>query len=391
MLLEYSSKAQDIYPLLNYGMVGGGQGAFIGDVHRKAAAFDRKTRLTAGCFSRNYDNSLETGAELGLSPERVYRTYEEMAEKESQHPDGIDFVVVVTPNNSHYHICKTFLNRGIHVVCDKPLTIEVSEAEELEQLALEKNLLFCTTYANVGYPMVKHARELVQRGKLGEIRMVMAEYPQEWLTEIVEQQGLKVAWRTDPAQQGKSTSVGDIGTHIENTVSSITGLKIKSICAKLDVFGEGRKLDTNASILLQYQNGASGMYWCSQIAVGHDNGLRIRVYGSKGSLEWEQENPNYLKVSYLDQPKQIISRGRDFLYPLAAQTSRIPGGHPEGTYEAFANLYRSFSGALIKLKHNQPLQPEDLDFPNVHDGVQGVKFVEKSVESSEKGSVWVDF
>ncbi|MDB4865775.1 MAG: putative dehydrogenase, partial [Cohnella sp.] len=297
------SSASSVQGVLKYGMVGGGQGAFIGDVHRKGAAFDGQNELVAGCFSRNFDNTLQTGSQLRVDRDRLYRTYQEMAERESARDDGIDFVVIVTPNNSHYEISKIFLTHGIPVVCDKPLTIEAHEAEELADLAREKDLLYCVTYTNVGYPMVKQAKALIESGELGEIRMVMAEYAQEWLADLVEEQGDKMAWRTDPTQQGKSTSVGDIGTHIENTISYITGLEIDSLCAKLDVM-PGRKLDTNASILVKYTNGASGIYWCSQIAIGNDNGLKVRVFGTKGSLEWEQENPNYLQVAYLDKPKQ---------------------------------------------------------------------------------------
>lgn len=376
---------------LRYGMVGGGQGAFIGDVHRKGAAFDGHSMLVAGAFSRDYDNTLATGRLLRIETDRLYRSYEEMAEKEAAREDGIDYVVIVTPNNSHYAISKAFLSRGIHVVCDKPLTIEADEAEELAALAREKDLLFCVTYTNAGYPMVKQARELIAAGKLGEIRMVMAEYAQDWLAGLVEQQGDKMSWRTDPSQQGKSTSVGDIGTHIENTVSYITGLEVESLCANLDVYGEGRKLDTNASILVKYAGGASGIYWCSQIAIGNDNALRIRVFGSKGALEWDSEDPNYLKVTYLGQPSQTISRGRDDLYPGAARFSRIPGGHPEGTYEAFANLYLAFANALLIKKAGLAPASGDLDFPSAEDGVKGVKFVDKCVESAGNGSAWVSF
>ena len=382
------SKDRAVQGVLKYGMVGGGQGAFIGDVHRKGAAFDGQNDLVAGCFSRNYDNTPETGERLRIAPDRLYRTYREMAEREAAREDGIDFVVIVTPNSSHYEIAKAFLGNGIHVVCDKPVTVEAHEAEELVKLAKEKDLLFCVTYTYIGYPMVKQAKALVQSGELGEIRMVMAEYPQEWLADTANDEGDKMAWRTDPAQQGKSTSVGDIGTHIENTIAYITGLEIESLCAKLDVL-PGRKLDTNASILVKYTSGASGIYWCSQIAIGHDNGLKVRIFGSKGALEWEQENPNYLKVTYLDKPKQLISRGRDPLYEPAVMASRIPGGHPEGTFEAFANLYRTFSNALLKKKAGLTLETSDFDFPSAEDGLQGVRFVDKCVESASLGSTWV--
>ena len=376
---------------LTYGMVGGGQGAFIGDVHRKAAQFDGKNAIVAGCFSRDYQNTLQTGAMLGIDESRLYKTYEEMALAEGKRADKIDFVVIVTPNNLHYPIAKAFLEQGIHVVCDKPLTPEVAQAEELAKLAQERGVFFCVTYTYTGYPMVKHAREMIRRGDLGEIRFVNAEYPQDWLATPLETSGQKqAAWRTDPAQTGKSNCVGDIGSHVENMASYMTGLSITSLCARLDTFVPGRVLDDNASIMINYASGAKGLYWSSQIAVGHDNGLRIRVYGTKASIEWAQENPNYLKVSYLDKGTEMLSRGRDKLYPHAAAYSRIPSGHPEGYFEAFANIYNTFSKALLKKKASEALTDDDLDFPTVQDGINGVKFIDACVASSQKGAVWLE-
>lgn len=376
---------------LTYGMVGGGQGAFIGDVHRKAAQFDGKNTIVAGCFSRDYQNTLQTGAMLGIDESRLYKTYEEMAIAEGKRADKIDFVVIVTPNNLHYPTAKAFLEQGINVVCDKPLTPEVAQAEELAKLAQERGVFFCVTYTYTGYPMVKHAREMIKRGDLGEIRFVNAEYPQDWLATPLETSGQKqAAWRTDPAQTGKSNCVGDIGSHVENMASYMTGLSIKSLCARLDTFVPGRILDDNASIMINYSSGAKGLYWSSQIAVGHDNGLRIRVYGTKASIEWAQENPNYLKVSYLDKGTEMLSRGRDKLYPHAASYSRIPSGHPEGYFEAFANIYNTFSKALLKKKAGEALTEDDLDFPTVQDGINGVKFIDACVASSQKGAVWLE-
>jgi len=378
--------------ILRYGMVGGGQGSFIGNVHRKAAEFDGKAELVAGCFSQNFDNTLATGKELGLNQEQLYRNYEEMAEKEAIREDKIDFVTIVTPNYAHYRIAKAFLKKGVNVVCDKPLTVELKEAEELARLASEKCLFFCVTYTYSGYPMVKHAREMIKKGEIGEIRMVMAEYSQEWLATPIENTGNKqAAWRTNPELSGKSNCVGDIGSHIENTISYMTGLEIKSLCAKLDIFGEGRVLDDNAEIMIKYKNRVSGIYWSSQIAIGHNNDLKVRIFGTRGSIEWGQENPNYLKVAYLDKPAQILSRGRDKLYPLAEKMVRIPSGHPEGYYEAFANIYSNFADALLAKKAGQPLIKEEMDFPMVEDGIRGVKFIGLAVESSKKGGVWVDF
>jgi len=377
---------------LKYGMVGGGQGAFIGDVHRKAVAMDGKAKLVAGCFSQDFENTLETGEMLGLDRERLYRSYKEMAEAEGNRKDKIDFIIIVTPNNSHFPIAKLALQNGIHVVCDKPLTTDSKDAEELEQIAAERDLLFCVTYTYTGYPIVKHMREMITKGDLGPIRFVNAEYPQDWLATPLEKTGQKQsAWRTDPKQTGISNCVGDIGSHIENMVSYLTGLKIQFLCARLDSFVEGRILDDNASILVNYDKGAKGLYWSSQIAVGHDNGLRVRIYGTKSSLEWSQENPNYLKISYLDKPTENISRGRDELYPQAQKYSRIPSGHPEGYFEAFANIYSTFIAALKKKITGEALSEDDLDFPGVQAGIQGVKFIEKCVESSQKGAVWIDF
>jgi len=295
---------------LRYGMVGGGKGAFIGDVHRKAIAMDGLAELVAGSFSQSFDNTIETGTNLGLARERLYATYAEMAQKEASRPDCIDFVSIVTPNALHYPVAKAFLEAGINVVCDKPLTFEESEARELEALARKKNLLFCVTYTYTGYPAVKQAREMVQHGDIGEIRFVNAEYPQEWLATAAEREGSKQAsWRTNPALSGKSNCVGDIGSHVENLVSYITGLKIKSLCARLDTFVSGRVLDDNASIMVEYEGGAKGLYWASQITIGYDNALRVRIFGTKGTIQWSQENPNYLTVSKLGEPTQVLSRG----------------------------------------------------------------------------------
>lgn len=381
-----------ISKVLRYGMVGGGPGSFIGDVHRKAVNFDGKAKLVAGSFSRSFDDTLSTGEKLGLGTERLYRSFEEMAEKEAAREDKIDFVSIVTPNYAHYKIAKAFLKNGINVVCEKPLCFKVEEAEELADLTKEKELLFCITYVYTGYPMVKHAREMICHGDIGEIQMVMAEYPQEWLANTVENEGnVQAAWRTNPKMAGSSNCVGDIGSHIENTVSYITGLRIKSLCAKLDIIGENRTLDTNAGIMIKYDNGASGFYWCSQIAIGHDNDLKIRIYATKGSIEWHQEDPNYLKVACLDKPEEKLSRGRDKIYPLAANNVRIPSGHVEGYYEAFANIYKNFADALLSKKSLCNIRKEDYDYQTVYDGINGVKFINLAVESSKNGSIWVDF
>lgn len=376
---------------LNYGMVGGGPRAFIGEVHRKACAFDNKTNIVAGCFSSKYEKTLETGKFLGLNEDRLYKTYQDMAEKEGKRDDKIDFVIVVTPNYLHYHIAKAFLSNGINVVCDKPLTLEVSEAIELKELVQKNNLLFCVTYTYTGYSTVKQAKAMIENGDIGDIRFIHAEYIQDWLASPAEKEGNKQAiWRLDPKQSGKSNCIGDIGTHVENMVSYMTGLKITKLSARLDKLVEGRALDDNASIMVEYDNNAKGIYWASQVAIGQDNGLRIRIFGTKASIEFLQEEPNYLKIGYLDKPNKILSRGKDEFYPRANEVIRIPAGHPEGYFEAFANIYNTYTTALIKKKVGEKLTENDLDFPNVDDGISGVKFINKCVESSESNSAWVE-
>jgi predicted dehydrogenase len=377
---------------LKYGMVGGGKGAFIGDVHRKAIAMDGKAELAAGCFSQSYKNTLETGEFWGLAKDRLYINYEEMIKAEAKRPEKIDFIIIVTPNISHYPIAKLALENGIHVVCDKPLATSSRDAEELAKLAAKKDVLFCVTYAYSGFPIIKHMREMIAHGELGTIRFVAGEYPQDWLATLLEKTGQKqAAWRTDPKWAGISNCVGDIGSHIEHMVSYLTGLEIESLCARLDIFGEGRVLDDNASIMLNYKGGAKGLYWSSQIAVGHDNGFRVRIYGTKASLEWVEEDPNYCKVAFIDKPTVRLSRGRDKMYPRAQALSRIPSGHPEGYFECFANIYSTFITALNKKMAGESLTKDDLDFPNIREGIRGVKFIEKCVDSSKKGAVWVNF
>jgi len=386
-----SSQTLEMGASMTYGMVGGGEGAFIGDVHRKAIAIDGKAKIVCGCFSKDPENTLQTGLGLAIRQERLYSNYEEMAIEEGGKEEKIDFVVIVTPNFTHYNIAKIFLENNINVVCDKPLTVTSAQATELKKLAGKKGLSLCVTYTYTGYPIAKHVRQMVQNGDLGDIRFVNAEYPQDWLTTLLEETGQKqAAWRSDPEKSGVSNCVGDIGSHIENMISFMTNLKIKRLSARLETIVDGRKLDDNATIMVDYHGGASGLYWCSQIAIGNDNGLRVRIFGSKASIEWAQENPNYLKISYLDQPTQIISRGRDTLYPLAEGFSRIPPGHPEGYFEAFANVYKSFISFLSKKKRGDELLPEDFDFPLVDQGEEGVKFIEKCVESSRSDSSWVD-
>jgi predicted dehydrogenase len=352
---------------------------------------DGKAVLVAGCFSQSFENTLETGEFWGIDKERLYRSYGEMIPAEAERKDRPDFLTIVTPNNTHYPIAKLALENGFHVVCDKPLTTTGRDAEALARLAARKGLLFCVTYAYSAFPMIKHMREMIARGELGAVRFVAAEYPQDWLATPLERTGQKqAAWRTDPARAGSSNCVGDIGSHIEHMVAHLTGLEIESLCARLDKIGEGRVLDDNASIMINYKGGAKGLYWSSQIAVGHDNGFRVRIYGEKASLEWAEEDPNHARASYIDKPTAILSRGRDKIYPRAQSLSRLPSGHPEGYFECFANVYSTFLTALAKTLAGEPLTADDLDFPGLEDGMRGVRFIEKCVESSAKGAVWVE-
>ncbi|MBO8166797.1 MAG: Gfo/Idh/MocA family oxidoreductase [Kosmotoga sp.] len=373
---------------LKYGMVGGGPGSFIGPVHRAAIAMNGQAQIVAGSFSPIYDETLMTAKELGISEDRAYRSYEEMAEKEAQRDDGIDFVSITVPNYLHYKVAKAFLEKGINIVCEKPLCFTPKEAKELMELAAKNDVEFMVTYTYTGYPMIREARNIVQNNTLGNIRLIIAEYPQGWLAEPIEKEGqTQASWRTDPKYAGISNCVGDIGTHIENLAHFITDLEITSLSARLETFVEGRKLDDNAFILLKYENDASGSYWPSQIAIGNENSLKIRIYGTEGSLEWEQEHPNFLKLSMKGEPLKILSRGNDYLSSAAQMFTRLPSGHPEGYFEAFANLYRSFCNKLSAKKAGEK---SDELFPTVVDGARGVKFVHDCVNSSNKGGEWVD-
>jgi len=380
---------------LRYGMIGGGPGAFIGDVHRKAVAMDGGAELVCGVFSQSFESTLAAGDALGLPRERLYRTFDEMVRTEAKRPDRPDFISVVTPNSSHFPAAKLALEHGFSVLCEKPLATRASDASELACLVRETGLLFGVAYAYSGYPMVKHLRDLVAGGGIGEVRFVNGEYPQEWLMSKLEDTGQKqAAWRTDPKLAGASNCVGDIGSHIEFMAAYLTGLEIESLCARLDRFGAGRPLDDNATIMVDYKGGAKGLYWSSQIAVGYDNGLRFRVFGTKGPIQWSQENPNYLTVSRLGQPTVTLSRGRDGFHPHAQSYSRIPSGHPEGYFEAFANIYPNALRTIAARVAGETPDAADLDFPTVQDGARGVHFIETALRSAREGAQgaghWVD-
>lgn len=370
-------------------MVGGGPGSFIGDAHRRALNLDGEATLVAGCFSRSIEKTRQTGKELGVLEDRCYSSYEEMAQCEAERADGIDFAVIVTPNAAHYPACKAFLNAGINVSCDKPLCLTVDQAEELYQLATEKNLLFMVTYTYMGHVTAKYIRNYISSGKLGKIRTVMAEYPQGWLAHAGEWGGKQGQWRCDPEQSGGVNCLGDLGTHVENAVSTLTGLKIKRVLAKMDVVVPGRILDDNDVVLVEFEGGATGCYWTSQFAIGHDNDLRIRIYGENGSIIWNQENSE--KVTIIERDGTIIERhrGHGSIDSDAASYGRLPAGHAEGWLESMANLYRSFINCVVE-KKNGTFQHSMIDYPTVEDGLEGIKFIHACLQSNNAGNVWVE-
>ncbi|MCB0570891.1 MAG: Gfo/Idh/MocA family oxidoreductase [Phaeodactylibacter sp.] len=376
-------------------MVGGGKGAFIGAVHRMAAALDGEIELVCGAFSSDPDRSSASGQALYLPPNRVYGNYEEMILREKQLPEGerMDFVSIVTPNHLHFGPAKMALENGFPVICDKPLSFDMDEAYELQRLVRQTGLLFALTHNYTGYPMVKQARAMIRNGELGKIRKIVVEYPQGWLsTKLEDDNGQKQAsWRTDPKRSGIAGAMGDIGTHAENLAEYITGLKISELCADLSTFVDGRLLDDDGNVLLHFENGAKGILHASQISAGEENDLNIRVYGEKGGLQWRQMEPNSLVVKWLDKPMQVLRTGVGELYPEAQAHARIPAGHPEGYLEAFANIYRNFAVCLrARLQGREP-DPVYLDFPTVDDGVRGMHFIQKVVESSNSSQKWLDF
>jgi len=376
------------------GMVGGGRGAFIGAVHRMAAALDGQIELVCGAFSSSPEKSKASGEDLFLPADRVYGSYAKMIEKEKQLPAGerMDFVSIVTPNHVHFGPAKMALENGFHVVCDKPLSFNMEEALELEKLVEKTGLIFALTHNYTGYPMVKHAKAMIRRGDLGKIRKVVVEYPQGWLATRIEESGQKQAdWRTDPSRSGIAGAMGDIGTHAENLAEYITGLRIKEVCADLTAFVEGRKLDDDGNVLLRFENGAKGVLHASQISVGEENSLNIRVYGEKGGLEWHQMEPNTLVAKWLDQPTQLLRTGVGDLAPESAAHTRIPAGHPEGYLEAFASIYRDFAFCVQARLAGKAPDPLYNDFPTVSDGVRGMRFIERVVASSNSTQKWLPF
>jgi predicted dehydrogenase len=378
---------------LRFGMIGGGRGAFIGGVHRIAAAMDGQAELVAGAFSSDAERSKASGADLFLDPSRVYASFGEMAKAEAARPtaDRLDFVVIVTPNHQHFPPAKLFLESGFNVVCDKPVTFNLTEAKALKKIVAKSGKVFALTHNYTGNAMVKQARELVRNGTLGALRKVVVEYPQGWLSTRIETSGQKQAgWRTDPKRSGAAGCIGDIGTHAENLASYITGLQIEELCADLTTFVKGRQLDDDGSILVRFKGGAKGILHASQISVGDENNLNIRVYGEKAAIEWHQEHPNQMVVKYPDQPRQIWSRGNGYLGNAAKNVTRVPAGHPEGYLEAFGNIYREAFRAIAAEVEGKS-QPKDLDFPTIEDGIEGMAFIETAVKSSKLGAKWVKF
>ncbi len=374
---------------LRLGMVGGGRDAFIGGVHRIASRIDGHWDLVAGAFSSTPEKSQASGADLGLDPKRVYDDFTAMAKREARMKGGIDAVAIVTPNHMHYPVAREFLKRGIHVICDKPLTSTLPEARKMAKAAETSEALFILTHNYTGYPMIRQAREMIANGDLGEIRVVQVEYAQDWLTEDVESTGQKQAgWRTDPERSGAGGSTGDIGTHAFNLASFVTGLTLESLAADLQSFVEGRRVDDNGHVMLRFEGGARGMLWCSQVAPGNENGLRLRVYGTKGGLEWAQEDPNYLWHTPFGEPKRLLTRNGAGSGAAAARMSRIPPGHPEGYLEGFANIYSEAARAIRAKKAGDAI-PEDIHFPDILDGVTGVAFVDACVRSSSRNASWV--
>lgn len=379
---------------LRLGMIGGGQGAFIGAVHRIAARMDNEYQLVCGAFSSDAEKAKASGLLLDLLPDRIYTSYQELIEKEKQLPEDerVQVISVVTPNHLHFAPAKLALENGFHVILDKPMTFSLAEAKELEKVVKASGKRFCLTHTYTGYPMVKEARQLVADGRLGKIRKVYVEYPQGWLSTFLEGEDNKQAsWRTDPTKSGLAGAMGDIGTHAFNLAEYVSGLQVIKLCADINTVVEGRKLDDDGAALLKFNNGASGVLIASQVAAGDGNNIKVRVYGEKGSLEWQQDNANTLLLKWLDKPTEILRTGGSYLSSYAAKNIRVPAGHPEGYLEAFANLYRNFALSIKADISGKSAEKEWLDYPGIEDGIRGMAFVENVIESGKSDLKWTDF
>ena len=374
---------------LRLGMVGGGRGAFIGAVHRIAARIDDRFELVAGALSADPQRAHDSAADLHIAADRSYATYGEMASKEASRPDGIDVVAIITPNHMHHGPARAFLDAGIHVICDKPVTHTLEDALDLERAVASSKLIFGLTHNYTGYPMVRQAREMIAAGELGEIRVVQVEYPQDWLTTRLEATGQKQAeWRTDPARSGAAGCVGDIGTHAFNLAEFVSGLSVQTLAADLSMLVSGRALDDNAGMLLRFANGARGMLWASQVAVGNENALKLRVYGAKAGIAWAQETPNALEFAPFGEPPRTLRRGGAGATAVAGHASRIPGGHPEGYLEAFAQLYRDLAEQITARRAGRAPDPASLLVPGIAEGVRGMRFITAAVASSRADAGW---
>jgi predicted dehydrogenase len=384
------SKQTSLGRRLRLGMVGGGQGAFIGAVHRIAARLDDRYELVAGALSSKPDVAAASAAELFIDRDRSYASFEDMAKQEAAREDGIDVCAIVTPNHLHFPAAMAMLDAGIHVICDKPLCMTVDEAEKIAAKVKETGLLFALTHNYTAYPMVREARQMVADGKLGNIRLVQVEYPQGWMATKVEDTDNKQAnWRADPAKAGMGGALGDIGTHAHNLANFVSGMTPSEICADVDAIVEGRKLDDNVQVLMRYANGARGMLWASQVAVGHENGLRLRIYGDKGGLEWAQEHPNHMHFRPLDGRPELLTRGGAGIGAEGLHGVRVPPGHPEGYLEGFSNLYTDFADQLVAHLGGEKPDAAAMLVPGVKEGLEGMKFVEAVVRSGRDGAVWV--
>ncbi len=374
---------------LRLGMVGGGRGAFIGGVHRMAARIDDRYEFVAGALSADPERARASGADLLLDPDRCYGSWQEMAEREAKRPDRIDVVAIVTPNHMHHGPAKAFLQAGFHVICDKPMTTSVEEAEDLARAVERSGKVFVLTHNYTGYPMIRQARDMVASGALGRVRVVQAEYPQDWLTTRIEADGQKQAsWRTDPSRSGVGGCIGDIGTHAFNLAEFVTGLDCEAVAADLATFVEGRHLDDNVNMMLRFEGGARGMLWASQVAPGNENGLRLRVYGERGGLEWFQEQPDHLRFSPFGEPPRLITRGGAGSSAAAAHATRIPSGHPEGYLEGFAQIYRDAAELISSRMEGREPEGQATQVPGVREGVRGVRFIHAAVASSRAGAAW---
>ena len=375
-------------------MVGGGPGSFIGKIHTKSARLDGQIELVCGAFDIDPANSKLQGKEYYLDPSRVYDTFQEMISREKDLPEGqrMDFLSITTPNHVHFEPARLALENGFHVVSDKPLTNNTEDARKLVSLVEKTGLIFAVTHAYTGYPMVKEAREMIRQGHLGKIRKVVSEYPQGWLSTPIENtDNMQASWRLDPARSGKSNCMGDIGTHALNLAEYITGLKVTRVCADISIIVEGRKLDDDGNVLVRFDNDARGIIYASQISAGEENGLKIRVYGEKGGLEWIQVEPNTLIVKWLDKPIQHIRTGNPWCSDLANYNTRFPAGHPEGLIEAFGNIYRNVATCIQHRLEEKEAPAEALDFPTVYDGLRGLQFIDSVLESSQSDNKWTDF